>query len=199
MKRVMPSVPLELKRPVPSDIQVAQASVPRPIAELAEDIGILKQELEPYGFTKAKVTLDIRERLKDVPNGHMVVVTAITPTPLGEGKTTVTIGLSGRPTPPSTFTWTLPARSLAEASDRENTARVLQLLSESEVFSVRPVTSPKEGVSYLSISVREGEQKFETTVPAEEVERRIQLQNLLKLLDIFSKAAPPLAIEPSRT
>ena len=94
MKRVMPSVPLELKRPVPSDIQVAQASVPRPIAELAEDIGILKQELEPYGFTKAKVTLDIRERLKDVPNGHMVVVTAITPTPLGEGKTTVTIGLS---------------------------------------------------------------------------------------------------------
>lgn len=118
---------------------------------------------------------------------------------LANVKLTVTIGLSGRPTPPSTFTWTLPARSLAEASDRENTARVLQLLSESEVFSVRPVTSPKEGVSYLSISVREGEQKFETTVPAEEVERRIQLQNLLKLLDIFSKAAPPLAIEPSRT
>ena len=71
-----------------------QKNAQRPIAELAEDIGILKQELEPYGFTKAKVTLDIRERLKDTPNGHMVVVTAITPTTLGEGKTTVTIGLS---------------------------------------------------------------------------------------------------------
>lgn len=94
MKRVVPSVPLELKRPVPSDIAVAQASVPRPISELAADIGILKHELEPYGFTKAKVTLDIRDRLKDTPNGHMIVVTAITPTPLGEGKTTVTIGLS---------------------------------------------------------------------------------------------------------
>ena len=78
----------------PSDIQVAQASVPRPISDVADDIGILKTELEPYGFTKAKVTLDIRDRLKDTPNGHMVVVTAITPTPLGEGKTTVTIGLS---------------------------------------------------------------------------------------------------------
>ena len=94
MKRVVRPVALELKRPVPSDIAVAQASVPRPISELAEDIGILKHELEPYGFTKAKVTLDIRDRLKDTPNGHMVVVTAITPTPLGEGKTTVTIGLS---------------------------------------------------------------------------------------------------------
>jgi formyltetrahydrofolate synthetase len=87
-------MPLELKRPVPSDIAIAQASVPRPISELADEIGILKHELEPYGFTKAKVTLDIRDRLADVPNGHMVVVTAITPTPLGEGKTTVTIGLS---------------------------------------------------------------------------------------------------------
>ena len=94
MKRVVRPVALELKRPVPSDIVVAQASVPRPIAELAEDIGIAKSELEPYGFTKAKVTLDIRERLANVANGHVVVVTAITPTPLGEGKTTVTIGLS---------------------------------------------------------------------------------------------------------
>lgn len=94
MKRVLRPVPLELKRPVPSDIQVAQASAPRPIADVAEEIGILRTELEPYGFTKAKVTLDIRDRLKDTPNGHMVVVTAITPTPLGEGKTTVTIGLS---------------------------------------------------------------------------------------------------------
>ena len=94
MKRVLPPVALTLKRPVPSDIAVAQASVPRPISELAEDAGILKHELEPYGFTKAKVTLDIRDRLKDTPNGHMIVVTAITPTPLGEGKTTVTIGLS---------------------------------------------------------------------------------------------------------
>ncbi|MBP6716957.1 MAG: formate--tetrahydrofolate ligase, partial [Acidobacteria bacterium] len=94
MKHVARPVPLELKRPVPSDIAVAQASVPRPISDLAHDIGIEKHELEPYGFTKAKVTLDIRDRLKDTPNGHMIVVTAITPTPLGEGKTTVTIGLS---------------------------------------------------------------------------------------------------------
>ncbi len=78
MKRVVPPVPLELHRPVPSDIAIAQNSVPRPISDLADDIGILEHELEPYGFTKAKVTLDIRERLASVKNGHMVVVTAIT-------------------------------------------------------------------------------------------------------------------------
>lgn len=83
-----------LKRPVPSDIAIAQAAAPRPIAEIAEELGILKGELEPYGHTKAKVHLQIRDRLATRPTGKYVVVTAITPTPLGEGKTTITVGLS---------------------------------------------------------------------------------------------------------
>ncbi len=87
-------IPLDLKRPVPSDIAIAQAATPKPITELAGEIGILPSELEPYGHTKAKVHLNIRERLAGTPNGKYIVVTAITPTPLGEGKTTVTIGLS---------------------------------------------------------------------------------------------------------
>ncbi|CAG0985012.1 formate--tetrahydrofolate ligase [Phycisphaerales bacterium] len=83
-----------LKRPVPSDIAIAQSVTPRPISEIADDAGILQSELEPYGHTKAKVHLDIRDRLAGAPNGRYVVVTAITPTPLGEGKTTTTVGLS---------------------------------------------------------------------------------------------------------
>lgn len=83
-----------LKRPVPSDIAIAQAATPRPIAELAEELGILSSELEPYGYTKAKVHLNIRERLAAHPTGKYIAVTAITPTPLGEGKTTMTVGLS---------------------------------------------------------------------------------------------------------
>ncbi len=83
-----------LKRPVPSDIAIAQAAVPRPIDEIAEELGILKSELEPYGHTKAKVHLEIRDRLATRASGKYVVVTAITPTPLGEGKTTMTVGLS---------------------------------------------------------------------------------------------------------
>ncbi|MBV9742728.1 MAG: formate--tetrahydrofolate ligase [Acidobacteriia bacterium] len=79
---------------VPSDIEVAQSVAPLPIDRIAADAGILSDELELYGKTKAKVHLSIRERLKDVPNGNYVVVTAITPTPLGEGKTTTTVGLS---------------------------------------------------------------------------------------------------------
>jgi formyltetrahydrofolate synthetase len=78
----------------PSDIEIAQASNPIPIDEIAARAGILPDELELYGRSKAKVHLSIANRLKDAPNGNYVVVTAITPTPLGEGKTTTTVGLS---------------------------------------------------------------------------------------------------------
>src|SRR5579871_3422807 len=79
---------------VPSDIEIAQAATPIPIDQIASEAGIHPDELELYGNTKAKVHLSIRDRLKDVPNGKYIVVTAITPTPLGEGKTTTTVGLS---------------------------------------------------------------------------------------------------------
>lgn len=76
-----------------TDIEIASRVTPKPITEIAEKLGIEADELELYGPWKAKVKLDIEERLKDRPNGKYVVVTAITPTPLGEGKTTVTVGL----------------------------------------------------------------------------------------------------------
>lgn len=79
---------------VPSDIEIAQAVTPIPIDKIASEVGILPDELELYGKNKAKVHLEIRDRLKNVSNGKYVVVTAITPTPLGEGKTTTTVGLS---------------------------------------------------------------------------------------------------------
>jgi methylenetetrahydrofolate dehydrogenase (NADP+)/methenyltetrahydrofolate cyclohydrolase/formyltetrahydrofolate synthetase/formate--tetrahydrofolate ligase len=79
---------------VPSDIEIAQAATPIPIDKVAAAAGIRPEELELYGKTKAKVHLSISERLKDSPNGNYIVVTAITPTPLGEGKTTTTVGLS---------------------------------------------------------------------------------------------------------
>ena len=79
---------------VPSDIDIAQAATPIPIDKIAAETGILDEELELYGKNKAKVNLSLRDRLKDVLNGKYVVVTAITPTPLGEGKTTTTVGLS---------------------------------------------------------------------------------------------------------
>ena len=90
---VKPS-PLKLLDPVPSDIDIAQAAVMKPVQNLAKEIGLIEDELELYGKYKAKVTLDVLKRLKDVPDGKYIDVTAITPTPLGEGKTTTTVGLS---------------------------------------------------------------------------------------------------------
>jgi len=77
-----------------SDLEIAQAATPIPIDKIAAKAGILPDELEPYGRSKAKVHLSIVNRLKDAPNGNYIVVTAITPTPLGEGKSTTTVGLS---------------------------------------------------------------------------------------------------------
>ena len=79
---------------VPSDIEIAQAATPLPINQIASEAGVQPDELELYGKSKAKVHLSIRDRLKNSPNGKYIVVTAITPTPLGEGKTTTTVGLS---------------------------------------------------------------------------------------------------------
>ena len=86
--------PLKLRTPVPSDIEIAQEATILPISQIAEHMGILPDELELYGPYKAKVKLEILQRLKDVPNGKYIDVTAITPTPLGEGKTTTTVGIS---------------------------------------------------------------------------------------------------------
>ncbi|MFN8412575.1 MAG: formate--tetrahydrofolate ligase [Anaerolineales bacterium] len=85
---------LKLLRPVPSDIEIAQAGKLKTILQVAEELGIRENELELYGPYKAKIKLEILERLKNRPNGIYVDVTAITPTPLGEGKTTTTVGLS---------------------------------------------------------------------------------------------------------
>lgn len=79
---------------VPSDIEISKAATPLNISEVAAKAGILPDELEPYGDVKAKVKLSILGRLKGRPNGKYIDVTAITPTPLGEGKTTTSVGLT---------------------------------------------------------------------------------------------------------
>ena len=76
-----------------SDLEIAQAVTPLPVAEIAHRLGLGDDDLDLYGRYKAKIHLDVLERLADRPDGRYVMVTAITPTPLGEGKTTVAIGL----------------------------------------------------------------------------------------------------------
>src|SRR6266545_6139488 len=78
-----------------SDIEISQAAKKRPIIEIARDrLGIGAENLDPYGHYKAKVSRDCVKSLKDKPNGKLILVSAITPTPAGEGKTTTTVGLT---------------------------------------------------------------------------------------------------------
>jgi formate--tetrahydrofolate ligase len=76
-----------------SDIEIARAAKMLPIQDIGERLGIRSEHLIPYGHTKAKVSLDFLDALKDRPDGKLILVTAITPTPAGEGKTTTTVGL----------------------------------------------------------------------------------------------------------
>ena len=87
-------LPLKLQTPVPSDIAVSRSQRPKPITIVADEVGIAPHELEPYGASKAKVDLKLLERLGHRKNGRYVLVAGITPTPLGEGKSTTTVGLS---------------------------------------------------------------------------------------------------------
>ncbi len=82
------------KHPVPSDLDIAQAARLHPIAHIAEALGLEPGEIELHGPSMAKVRLDVLQRLEGRATGKYIDVTAITPTPLGEGKTTVTVGLS---------------------------------------------------------------------------------------------------------
>ncbi|KAB3536026.1 formate--tetrahydrofolate ligase [Alkaliphilus pronyensis] len=77
-----------------TDVQIAQEAKMKPITDIAQNLGILEDELELYGKYKAKVSLDVFKRLENKPDGKLVLVTAINPTPAGEGKTTTNIGLS---------------------------------------------------------------------------------------------------------
>ena len=77
-----------------TDVQIAQEAKMQPISEIAGSLGIKEDELDLYGKYKAKVSLDVLSRLEDQPDGKLILVTAINPTPAGEGKTTMNVGLS---------------------------------------------------------------------------------------------------------
>jgi methylenetetrahydrofolate dehydrogenase (NADP+)/methenyltetrahydrofolate cyclohydrolase/formyltetrahydrofolate synthetase len=87
-------MPVKRVEPVPSDIEIAQAAELLPIVEIAKSLGLTEDDIDLYGKWKAKVHLDVLAKFKDRPNGKYIDVTAITPTPLGEGKTVTTIGVS---------------------------------------------------------------------------------------------------------
>jgi len=78
---------------VPSDIEIAQRATLKPITDIATRLGIPLDAIDPYGRYKAKVSLEYVDSLADRPNGKLILVTAISPTPAGEGKTTTTVGL----------------------------------------------------------------------------------------------------------
>ncbi|XP_068618875.1 C-1-tetrahydrofolate synthase, cytoplasmic isoform X1 [Battus philenor] len=95
---LQPTWPLQVLRlnplsPPPSDIVIARSQKPKHIAKLAEEIGLFPREVSQYGSTKAKISLSVLDRLRDQRGGKYIVVAGITPTPLGEGKSTTLLGL----------------------------------------------------------------------------------------------------------
>jgi formyltetrahydrofolate synthetase len=83
-----------MRTEMPSSLEIAQAATLRPIEEIAAAAGLLPDEVEPYGRTKAKIDLSVLDRLRDTADGKLVCVTAVTPTKAGEGKTTTSVALT---------------------------------------------------------------------------------------------------------
>lgn len=81
------------QKPVPNDITISRSQEPKSISILADEIGLFPNEISPYGSNKAKVKLHVLKRLEHQPNGKLVLVAGITPTPFGEGKSTTSLGL----------------------------------------------------------------------------------------------------------
>uniref|UniRef100_A0A0W0F933 C-1-tetrahydrofolate synthase, cytoplasmic n=1 Tax=Moniliophthora roreri TaxID=221103 RepID=A0A0W0F933_MONRR len=93
-QRKVKPLKLNILEKVPSDIEIAMAQTPKPVTVLAHEIGLLPDELESYGKYKAKVDISVLKRLEHRTDGKYIVISGITPTPLGEGKSTTTIGLA---------------------------------------------------------------------------------------------------------
>lgn len=93
-KHAFKPLPLTLLSPPPTDVEISRAQTPKNVAKLADEMGLLEREFQPHGPHKGKVSLRVLDRLKDRQHGKYIVVTGITPTPQGEGKTTTTIGLA---------------------------------------------------------------------------------------------------------
>ncbi len=95
MSTSWPGNPLKnIQSPPPADIEINQGVEPIPIKDLCQQVGVKDDEYELYGNYKAKLKLEILDRLKDQKDGYYVVVTGINPTPLGEGKSTMVVGLT---------------------------------------------------------------------------------------------------------
>jgi len=92
----------------------------------------------------------------------------------------------------------LPGNGSDPARERERIARILQLIAEAQLFSMTPIGTPTDGGNVLSVAITDGQKQFETTIPYETVRDNIQLQNLLKLLDLFEGTSQSETLNPSR-
>jgi hypothetical protein len=99
---------------------------------------------------------------------------------------------------PPVSTWELPATSLLDLAERENTARVLQLIRESGVFGLTSLRNPTATTPHVSFVVQEGERVFETAISLDVVRENIQLMNLLKLLEVYSSTPAASNVDPTR-
>lgn len=117
---------------------------------------------------------------------------------LASRKLTIKVRLTGALGSTPVNEWTLPMQNLGNPEDRTRTTRVLQLISESQVFGLSPAKNPSNNAAYLFLSIADGEQHFDTVVALQQVEKDIRLQNLIKLLEVFSSQPPTPAVDPTR-
>jgi len=161
-------------------------------------IGLCAAILIAFNLTHIRIESDLLASFDSWYRHASQTLTASAPLKETDPSLKVSITLNSPQTRSTPATWTLPRTSLLDASERENTARILQLLSESKVFGLRPLSGDATARSSLAIVVSDSHQQFQITVPLEDIQENIQIQNLLKLIDVYSLTEPSTSVEPAR-
>jgi hypothetical protein len=151
-----------------------------------------------FNLTHIRIESDLRSSFESWYQHTSQTLTMSSPLKETDQSLKVSITLNSPQNHPTPATWTLPRTSLLDTLERENIARILQLLSESKVFGLRPLSGDAADRPSLAIAVSDSQQQFQIVVSLEDIQENIQIQNLLKLIDVYSHTEPSTSFEPAR-
>lgn len=161
-------------------------------------IGLCVAILIAFNLTHIRIESNLLSSFESWYQHASQTLTASAPLKEADQSLKVTITLNSPQHSATSSTWTLPRTSLLDASERESTSRILQLINESKVFGLRPLRGDASSQPSLTILVKDSQREFQIAVSLEDIQDNIQIQNLLKLIDVYSHSEPSTSVEPAR-
>jgi hypothetical protein len=161
-------------------------------------IGVCVAILIAFNLTHIRIESNLLSSFESWYQHASQTLAASSPLKDADQSLKVSITLNSPQARSTSSTWTLPRASLLETSERDNTSRILQLINESKVFGLRPLRGAAMSQPSLTILVKDSQHEFQIAVSLDDIQDNIQIQNLLKLIDVYSHSEPSTSLEPAR-